>query len=342
VNIVVLSRAWKAVRGPDWWAYKIPPLLATAYAGLILFGLPAQTWRNLAAALSSIVLIAVYGYVLNDVCDVEADRLCRRPNRMASVGTAARIALLAVSAGGALVLAWLPGDPVMVVLASLNLALPTLYSVPPVRFKGRHLLGALADAGGAHAVPMALVARAVTLDAADPGWLVTTFVATAIGWALFAGLRGILVHQIRDRGADELAGVSTLGAALGLARAKRLVMRRLLPAEIASLGVFLAIVLPHAPVAACAIGIFAVLELVKVRRGWTLQVFDPEGKEVYVPIVSNEVYEVWLPFAFAVELALRVPVLWLLVVAQAALFFPNLRSRFGGLSALLRSRPSGQ
>jgi 4-hydroxybenzoate polyprenyltransferase len=340
VNILVLSRAWKAVRGPDWWAYKIPPLLATAYAGLVLFGLPAQTWRTLAAALSSIVLIAVYGYVLNDVCDVEADRLCRRPNRMASVGTVARIALLAVSAVGALSFAWLPGDPAMVALAGLNLVLPTLYSVPPLRFKGRRLLGVLTDASGAHAVPMALVARAVTLDAGHRGWVITAFVATAIGWALFAGTRGIIVHQVLDLGADRRAGVATFVDRIGVLRAKQLVFYCLLPAEVLFLAAFLALVLPAAPVAAVAVGAFVVVEVLKIVRGWKLRLFEPgnEANGQYVPLVNNEVYEVWLPFAFALQLAVTHPWLWLLVAAHVILFFQNVRARLAGESGLFEPR----
>jgi len=342
VNRAVFSRAWTAVPQLDWWAHAIPPLLSVACAGFIRFEPSPRTWVTVGCVLASVFLVAGWSYVLNDVCDVVADRLGRRPNRTATVGIAARIALMVLLAAGALALAWLPGDAVLVALATLNLVLRILHIVPPVRFKGRRLLGALGEAGGVHAVPVALVARAVTLDAAGPGWLVATFVATATGAALFAGLRGTSVHQVRDQRADEPADVNTFGGAAGLAQAYRLVMRSVLLAEIASLGVLLAIVLPHAPAAAIVVGAFAVLELVKVRRGWKRQFVDQTGTERAVALVSAEIYEVWLPFAFALQLALRVPVLWLLVAVQAAMSVPNLRIGVGGLPAPSPDRPSGQ
>lgn len=325
----LFQRIWTAVRAADWWAYKIPPLLITIYAGLLRFNRPDETWPLAVSALTAILLVAVYGYVLNDICDIEADRRSGRPNRMANVGWIGRIVLLVGPAAGALALAWRTDDAIMLAIVGSNLALPTLYSVPPVRLKGRGVLGALADAGGVHALPMALVARAVTVDTGGADGMASLFVASTIGWTAFAGLRGIIVHQVADLHADRLADVTTFAARIGVERARRLVLGALFPLELLSLGVFLALVLPAAPVVAIVLLAFAAIEVLRMYRGWKLPLFEPTetSRERYLPILNNEIYEVWLPLGLAIQIALTFPRLWPLVVLHLLLFLPNIHVR---------------
>lgn len=332
-------RILDAIRAADWWAYKIPPLLVTVYAGFLRFPTSLDDWSIAARALVAILCIAVFGYVQNDICDIDADRRAGRPNRMAGLGVIARMLWMLVPAAMALALVGTTGDRVMVALVAANLLVPTLYSVPPVRLKGRGLAGALADAAGVHALPMALVSRAVTIGAPDDVWT-SMFIVTAIGWATFAGLRGILVHQVVDRDADAAADVTTFGGRLGAAGTRPIVMRVLLPAEVASLVLFLAPLVVAAPVLILVFVLYLAAESVKVQRGWTLPLFDPTAseKEAYVPVVNNEIYEMWLPVALAVQLALMHLWLWLLVAAHVYLFLPNLRVRWG--ITLKTSEPS--
>jgi 4-hydroxybenzoate polyprenyltransferase len=322
-----LLRALDSIRAADWWAYKIPPLLVTAYAGFVYLPIPAHEWTTVAHAVIAILCVAVFGYVQNDVCDIEADRKGGRPNRMSRLSPVARMMWMVWPAALALTMAWVTHDLWLVVLVGANLLVPTLYSVEPVRLKGRGILGALADAAGVHAIPMAIVARAVTIDAPDDIWT-TVFVVSAISWAAFSGLRGIIVHQVVDTDDDVAAGLKTFGGSLGPVKARHLVMRGILPLEMLSLVVFLGPQIVHAPVVGLALVLLAGAETVKVRRRWTMPLFcRGEVTEPYVPILNNEIYEVWLPLAFACQLALAEPVLWLLVAAHVYLFFPNIRTR---------------
>jgi 4-hydroxybenzoate polyprenyltransferase len=335
-----VRKALDAVRAADWWSYKIPPLLLTAYAGLAWFHLPLDALATVGWALLAILAIAVFGYVQNDICDVEADRHAGKPNRMTGMGRVGRVTWLAMPAALALLFALSTGDAVVVLLVGANLLMPTLYSVSPIRLKERGIWGALADAAGVHVLPMATVARAVTLMV-PPTMARTVFVVTALGWAAFAGLRGIIVHQVVDRDADHAAGAETFGGRLGAIRARALIMRGLLPAELLSLVVFLALVATWMPVVWVVLGLYIAAETVKVRRKWTMPLFDHSGrtKEPYVPVVNNELYEVWLPTAFAVQLAILHPVLWLLVVGHLYLFLPNMRLRSAVTLKVLEPSP---
>ena len=154
-------------------------------------------------------------------------------------------------------------DRITLALFGINFLLPTIYSVPPLRLKERGVLGILADAGGVHAVPTAIMARVAVSDVNGADMAVTIFVTAAVACALFAGLRGIIIHQADDCDADRLAGVVTFVGTIGIDRSRQLVLRCLLPCEVVSLGIFLMIVLPHAPVAMLFVVLFAVAEGMK-------------------------------------------------------------------------------
>ncbi len=215
----------------------------------------------------------------------------------------------------------------MALLVAANIALPTLYSVRPTRLKERGVLGALADAGGVHAVPAATVAWVVARGLDTP--MAAAFLAATVCWALCAGLRGIIVHQVADREGDLKAGVRTFGGSLGIPRARRLVFGVFLPLEVIGLLTFVGLVLPVAPVAAVVVAAYAVAEAVKIRSGWLLPMFDAPGRstERYVPLVNNEFYEVWLPLGLALQLCADEPRLALLLGPPLALFLPNLVRR---------------
>jgi len=324
-----MLRALDSIRAADWWAFKIPPLLVTAYAGFVYLPIDSHEWTTVAHAIFAILFVAVFGYVQNDVCDIEADRRAGRSNRMSRLSPAARTLWMVCPAVLALTMVWVTHDRWLVGLVAANLLVPTLYSVEPVRLKGRGIFGALADAAGVHAIPMAIVARAVTIEAPDDHWT-TLFVVSAISWAVFSGLRGIIIHQVVDTADDAAAGVITFGGRLGSTRARWLITRVLLPIEALALAGFVGPVLSSAPVVAGGLAIYVTIEVLKVWRRWTLPMFDTSefSKESYIPVANNELHEMWLPVLFAVQLALASPVLWWLVAAHVYLFFPNIRTRF--------------
>jgi glycosyltransferase involved in cell wall biosynthesis/4-hydroxybenzoate polyprenyltransferase len=326
------------VRAGEWWAYKIPPLLIVGFAGLLQFEADHAAWTRGATALAAVVLVAMYGYLLNDLCDIEADRKSRRPNRMADVGPVGRLAGIALPAAGALLLALTTADPLVIVLVAINLLLPTLYSVPPVRLKGRGSWGALADAAGVHAVPAAIMARAIVGDPILAGAArAHLFVGAAVGWALLVGLRGILLHQVADRASDERAGVMTLGRRLGATRARRLVLFGLFPAELACLALLLGPLLRSAPAATALIVLGLVVDTLRRYRGWTLPLFEPTATshERFIPILSNELYEVWLPVGLALQVAVNTPALAWVPLVVIALFWRNIHARLRDVSRLL-------
>lgn len=337
-TLPIAARAFDTIRGGHWWGYKIPPLLAVVYAGVVVFGVAPGGPMRTAQALLTVLAVAAYGFVLNDLTDIEADRLSGQPNRMAGLGVPARATALLLPLAAALALAIVSRDTTTAVLTGANLLLPTLYSVPPVRLKGRGALGALADTSGVHILPMALVAWAVTRGVPERPDLVPAFIASAIGWTAMLGLRGIVVHQAQGLDGDRAAQVRTFVASLGRNRARRLVWRWIVPVEVVALLVFLVIVVPRSPVLAVTLGLFAALEFRQMQLGWTLPLFEPPGRssERYRPLVNNAWYELWLPLALAVQVAFLHRWGWAVGIGHLVLFHQSIFERVRSLAPLFR------
>ncbi|MGB0563767.1 MAG: UbiA family prenyltransferase, partial [Spirulinaceae cyanobacterium] len=150
----------KLSRSQEWWLYKIAPLLGIACAQTLILQLPPglATVSTLIAFLS-IASVAAYGYLLNDIYDIEGDRQANKPNAAAKLQPWQRVvfSLLFVCTGfAAPLLAHFGSIPLL--LLGTNYLLPTLYSAPPLRLKERGVLGILSDAAAAHLVPTLFVA----------------------------------------------------------------------------------------------------------------------------------------------------------------------------------------
>jgi 4-hydroxybenzoate polyprenyltransferase len=327
------------LRTRDWWSSKIPPLLAVAYA-VILVG--NVDWRQALPALLrlllSIVGVAGYGYVLNDVFDVEEDRRRGKTNSMAGFNRYQQAALLLLLAS--LGLAPMVGGPfgrVSVSLVVLNLALPMLYSIPPVRLKERGIFGVVADAMGVHVVPTLFFAISMAgLGDGSSGLRTTGLIAAAGLWALMAGSRGIIVHQVRDRESDLSAGVKTFGGTIDPGAARTVVFRLMFPAELLALSVLLITVIPAAPILIGVIPVYLSFELLKVLDDWKLPIADADnpGGEPYVPLEHNDLYEVWLPLSLSVQLAARALPFAILSVVHLVVFAPSIRGRLADMVSL--------
>ncbi|HEY0836537.1 MAG TPA: glycosyltransferase [Azospirillum sp.] len=291
-----LAALARTARTPDWFAYKIPPLLAVAYAGLLVFGVaPLDGLAAIAPPLWGILLAGAYGHAINDLTDMEEDRRAGKRNTMTAVPPRLRVpavALLAALGLGPLVLFAQETAPVALVAGIY--ALSTLYSVPPVRLKCRGVLGVLADASAAHLLPSLAIALTAVGGAAGPA--ATAFVVSAAVWSLAAGLRGIIVHQIIDRSADRRSRVMTFAGRLRNKRLRALVLLFVFPLEVAGLAVFLGLAVWAEPWLALAVAGWLTLEWAKIRRDWRLPIFYPGRRvERYLPLLNNEFHEVYLP-----------------------------------------------
>jgi 4-hydroxybenzoate polyprenyltransferase len=321
-----LRAAALLVRKDNWWNSKIPLVLAVAYFQILVQDIaPARAFVLLGALLFSAVCLAAYGHVINDVCDVEADRRAGKPNRIARLSVAARAALLlALLVVGLLPWLAIRLDRTAAACLFFICALPTVYAAPPLRLKERGVWGALADASMAHAVP-ALFTLALFASQAETRWGLTVPLMVATGaWALGVGLRGIVLHEIWDLDNDLQAGVRTFVARIGRERARRLVTRVIFPAEMAGLCAMSLLLMLAAPSLVVLLPLAFAFEVLEAQL-WKTSL-DPAPRQPGVHILPHDLYQIWMPLMAAVLLATRHASFLALVALQVVLFLPALRA----------------
>lgn len=324
-----MPSAARLVRTDFWFRQKLPPLLALAYALLLVGAVePISAARVLPLVVLCICFVAAYGHVINDIFDIEMDAAAGKPNAMVRVSTGARVGLLAVLlAGGFGCLLWLGAQPVLIGLLTTNYVLPTLYSAPPTRFKERGISSVLSDLLASHVVPTLFVGIALCgISEADPDFEAALIVST-VAWAFLIGLRGILVHQAVDSHNDLAANVTTFGGRWGREKVRPFVVKAILPLEGLALAVFLYLVLPFSYVLAGAVIVYAAGEVSRMWRGVRLPHVYPEqpDREPHVPFLKNDFHEVWLPCALALQLALNNTAYVALFIAHVILFRDGVR-----------------
>jgi len=324
-----MPSAARLVRTDFWFRQKLPPLLALAYALLLVGAVePISAARVLPLVVLCICFVAAYGHVINDIFDIEMDAAAGKPNAMGAVSTGARVGLLIglVGAGfGCLLL--LGAQPLLIGLLATNYLLPTLYSAPPTRFKERGVSSVLSDLLASHVVPTLFVGMALCgISVANPD-LANGLIASALAWAALVGLRGILVHQAVDSHNDRGANVTTLGGRLGRGAVRAFVVKVILPFEGLTLAVLLYLILPFSNVLVAAVFVYASGEVSRMWRGVRLPHVHPEepDREPHVPFLKNDFHEVWLPCALALQLALNNTAYAALFIAHVILFRHGVR-----------------
>jgi len=303
-------------RPGDWWEFKIPPLLATAYAtALLLHASFQQLWPLLLLLLFALLPGAAYVSILNDITDLEDDLQCGKTNRMVGRSVqfqffAIAICLLLGAAAG-----WmLRNDPLTLALYAATWVAYTLYSTPPFRLKVRGAWGVAMDTCGAHLLPTLWTA---TLMIEATGHAVPWLFLTLLGiWSSALGVRGILWHQLYDRENDRASHVTTFAARKNPESIRRFVAGVAFPLEMASLALILAEM--NTPWAWLILFAYLAMEgLVGHYLKIDLIIVQPTSR---FRIIFAEYYQLWYPLTFLVAMAQQSLMAGLLIALQLALF----------------------
>lgn len=202
-NILSISRS------TTWWKYKLPPLLAIAYATILISkGELVPSATHLLFLLLSIIVGAIYVSIINDITDIEDDIAVGKPNRMAKANSVLKWILpLTCLLTGIYCCYFLYPDWLSIALYAAPWISFTLYSFKPFRLKNRGLWGVIADASGSHIFTSLYMISSISFILGESvNWI--WFISTGI-WAMCYGLRGILGHQFLDRDYDIQAGLQT-------------------------------------------------------------------------------------------------------------------------------------
>lgn len=215
-----MNRLLSVSRYGDWWNWKVPTLLASGYASLLVTQVTLSPDHLIALGyvLIGLVIGAVFASVVNDYFDIEDDLTAGKSNRLVKFNLVVRLLILmsVVLCGVLFWVFFIRGlmSGIWYLLAWCSFA---IYSVPPFRTKKRGPFGGLFDALGAGLFPTLFVASAVSdmTGVVIPWW----FMCCLGIWAFVFGLRGILWHQYQDHQNDLLIGSRTFATCYGTGNA---------------------------------------------------------------------------------------------------------------------------
>lgn len=237
----------KRLRLSNPWNYKVPVLMGLTYVVVGVERIPV--WLALQAmawSLMTIVGIAGFGYLTNDLGDRKADLAAGKPNLLAALSSVQIGGLLALFLGLALVpwIVFFPVSPLSIALLGAELLLFVLYVAPPFRLKERGFLGLVTDSLYAHALPclLAMITFAAIggeRDPIDPGADIFPFMVMAVAWQFALGLRNILLHQMKDAENDRQSGLHTLVTRIGDRKTFLLLTNLMIPLEAIAWSVML-------------------------------------------------------------------------------------------------------
>lgn len=319
-------------RTSEWFQWKIPPLLAAGYAVIFINDLPfSSDILDLALLIISICMVGAYGYIINDVFDIEQDLAAGKKNTMVKLSPFMRFFLLGLCLLiGFAVFLLLNPTPFLLSLYTANFLLPTLYSVPPIRWKERGILGVLADTAAAHMLPTLIIIYTFTQLVPAVGIDSWFLLVTMTLWAFFVGFRGIINHQLLDLEDDQKIAVVTFAGSKPRKAIRNIVLWFSYPAELISFAAFISLLTVNSTLLGFAVSGFALLEISKWWRGWQFTYFFPETPESerYLPFMDNEFYVAWLPVLLAFQLLFLNPLFAIILALHLLIFYRMLWTRF--------------
>jgi len=311
-------KVFNIIRSQEWWAHKLPPLLAIGYAtALMSTQLLYKVALWLVFLLSSLVVGAIYVSVINDITDLEEDIASGKSNRIQQVPPKFRwiipaaCVLLGIGFGY-----FIYPDLLSCLLYLLSWIVFSLYSIEPVRLKNRGILGVLADGCGSHVFTSLLMVSSVSYVTKQPiNWI--WFCSAGI-WALCYGLRGILWHQFADRENDIKVNLNTYASKVAPQDFKNKGIL-LVALEIISLTVMLYEIDLAAPV--IALVLYFILVYIRYDRYKNQLIIVMKTDDRPFQILMADYYQMLFPISLLV-FAVSLNTVNLIILAIHVLLFP--------------------
>lgn len=251
------------------------------------------------------IFFLAFGYAINDFSDREIDRRVGKTNAIAELPSKAGITILA----GLFIVgfAWLPVKNLRSInLAALAYFFIIFYSMPPIRFKERGVLGLIVAAASQRTLPALLF-----FDAYNH-WQLDTMLLSLL--FLFIGLRWIMGHQLWDFENDLRSGVKTYATATGKSRLEHLLAYLIFPIEAGLLIASSLLYFAKMPwLTTLLIGYFLGLVFAihrRLRSGLSSTVFSAD----WIPL-ADFYFIVW-PLCLVARLALEEPFFWMIFLGN--------------------------
>ena len=192
----------RSLRMDDWAGSKIPFLMLGAIAVLLVSGATSKE-SMLPFVCFAVLSVAtmILGYVANDFSDVEQDRAVGKSNMFLTKSLRFRYCSLLFAIVPVLIPIFVFPSISMAIVVATILFLSTSYSLRPIRFKERGLMGVIVSSYAQRCSPLTILPLMLPVNP------VIFSVTMVLGFAL--GVRYILIHQSMDHDNDVVSKTKT-------------------------------------------------------------------------------------------------------------------------------------
>jgi 4-hydroxybenzoate polyprenyltransferase len=320
-----INKLSNPIRAAHWWKYKAAHILGFAYFYFYLFQIDIRVAAViLLLSATTIIGIAGLGYFINDLYDIEVDKMAGKHNRMANRTSWQRF-LIVLSLLMLTLLPWLylKSNYLIWMLIGFELILFIAYSHPAIRLKERSLTGPLCDALYGHALPVMIAC--LTYQQYNNGTIPYDpflFFTTLFCWQVAKGMRNIFIHQMDDTDNDMVSGIRTHSISIGAKRTYKLILYRILPGEILTGALFLYIIFTQTPFILYGVGIFLILYILGHGLFRNTKTGPEHFKLNTFLYFLNDWYEDYYPWLFLLALIFQNWTFYLLGIFHIV-FFPE-------------------
>jgi 4-hydroxybenzoate polyprenyltransferase len=296
----IISKLSDPIRAGHWWKYKAAHILGFAYFYFYLIKLPLKE-SIIILLLSAVTIIGVagLGYVINDLYDIEPDRLAGKRNRMERFSWPVRVLIMLTLVAVAL-LPWLylKSNPWIWIFMGFEIFLFGIYAHPLTRLKERSLWGPICDALYGHAVPVVIACLTYQQYFEEVPYPVWPFFIVLLIWQFLKGMRNIFLHQMEDHEGDVTGGLITYTILKGPRFIYRVIIRTILPLEWLS-GTLLAYMLfKQAPFIGLGFAIFLLFYTLGHGLFRSTQTGPDNFRQNTYLYFLNDWYEDYFPWVF--------------------------------------------
>jgi len=309
-------------RAHEWWDHKTPQVLSLAYATALLGYVPLFELLSPAFLIifGSLIFIAIYASIINDLTDLEIDIACGKSNMMQRLSIPARWFLTITSLGLVFTAAIFIYPNLYAVIFYLLITISiSLYSFPPIRLKKRGIWGVIACASAEHLFPTLFAVTIIFYAALVPinwGWVTVTGAVSFL-----YGIRSILWHQFLDRDNDQKSGINTYASKanpeLFIWKARIIML-----VELAALAIVLYFV--NLWITYISLMLYSCFILLRQLEFKSKIIFIVSPKSQHFQILMLDFYTIFFPLSLLVYISWTQPYGWVVLVIHILLFHKTL------------------
>jgi predicted secreted hydrolase/4-hydroxybenzoate polyprenyltransferase len=196
----------------EWWE-KLSTVLVVTLVLLVLNPCPANCLWLLPVLAVYMAFLGSYAYALNSYSDREQDRKVGKRSELDFISNRQLLLASCFWAFGAITIPLLFSNFRINILGLITFLLATFYSVKPLRFKERGILGIIVPALVQRPLPFLFFVLLVAPNSVLSWYL--------LGWLVMVGLTMMFAHQLQDFKYDRKAQVATWAQRAGFYQTKR-------------------------------------------------------------------------------------------------------------------------